>query len=132
MKVLSTVTIVASIVSTASGFTTTAPSSLSQSTTSTTTLGMGLFDFFSDDAKQARDAKRQAEIEEQERLQQEIIRRRSNPEMMEEYERKVQIRRELRMAGRDEEASQITAYEEEEDQEEQVESEDEATSTVSA
>ena len=61
-----------------------------------TQQSMGLFDFFSEDARKEREARKQAEIEEQERLQREIIARRRNPEKMEEYEAKVRVRRALR------------------------------------
>ena len=63
---------------------------------SSTEQSMGLFDYFSEDARKEREAKKQAEIEEQERLQREIIARRSNPKKMEEYEAKVRVRRALR------------------------------------
>ena len=63
---------------------------------SSTEQSMGLFDFFSEEARKEREAKKQAEIEEQERLQREIIARRSNPKKMEEYEAKVRVRRALR------------------------------------
>ena len=72
---------------------------------------MGLFDFFSAEARQAREEKRQREIEEQERLQKAIRERRRNPEAMEAYEAKVQERRNLRMQGRDEEAEKVDLYE---------------------
>lgn len=79
---------------------------------------MGLFDFFSEDAKKEREAKRQAEIEEQERLQQEILARRSNPKKMEEYEARVRVRRNLRMSGEDEAANMVQMYGDEEKAEE--------------
>lgn len=63
---------------------------------SSTARPMGLFDFFSEDARKEREERKQREIEEQERLQREIIARRSNPEKMEEYEAKVRVRRQLR------------------------------------
>jgi hypothetical protein len=63
---------------------------------SSTQQSMGLFDFFSEDARKEREARKQAEIEEQERFQREIIARRSNPKKMEEYEAKVRVRRALR------------------------------------
>ena len=75
-----------------------------------TSLNMGLLDFFSEEARQKREAEKQAEIEEQLRLQAEIYERRKNPEKMEEYKQKVYTRRELRMAGNDEEAADITMY----------------------
>ena len=63
---------------------------------STTARSMGLFDFFSEEARKEREERKQREIEEQERLQREIIARRSNPQKMEEYEAKVRVRRQLR------------------------------------
>ena len=63
---------------------------------SSTQQSMGLFDFFSEDARKERDARKQAEVEEQEQMQREIIARRSNPKKMEEYEAKVRVRRALR------------------------------------
>ncbi|KAL7442978.1 hypothetical protein ACHAXM_008574 [Skeletonema potamos] len=77
---------------------------------SSTQQSMGLFDFFSEDARKEREARKQAEIEEQERLQREIIARRSNPKKMEEYEAKVRVRRALRMSGEDEAADKISVY----------------------
>jgi len=74
---------------------------------------MGLFDFFSADAKREREARKEAEIEEQERLQREIIARRNNPERMDEYEAKIRVRRRLRMAGDDGKAEMIETYGEE-------------------
>mmetsp|Transcript_27309 Transcript_27309/g.54642 ORF Transcript_27309/g.54642 Transcript_27309/m.54642 type:complete len:124 (+) Transcript_27309:158-529(+) len=76
-------------------------------------LKMGLFDFFSADAKREREARKEAEIEEQERLQREIIARRNNPERMDEYEAKIRVRRRLRMAGDDGKAEMIETYGEE-------------------
>eukprot|EP00985_Skeletonema_marinoi_P027044 scaffold21581_cov132-Skeletonema_marinoi.AAC.7 len=55
---------------------------------SSTQQSMGLFDFFSEDARKEREARKQAEVEEQEKMQREIIARRSNPKKMEEYEAK--------------------------------------------
>jgi hypothetical protein len=71
----------------------------------------GLFDFFSEEAREARERKRRLEIEEQERLQKAIMERRKNPELMEEYEQKVSLRRELKMKGDFESASKIDQYE---------------------
>eukprot|EP00536_Pseudo-nitzschia_multiseries_P017370 jgi/Psemu1/224783/e_gw1.1521.3.1 len=90
------------------------PSVSSLTTTTATTpspsaLSMGLFDMFSKEAKEERERKKRAVIAEQERLQKEIMERRRNPEKMEEYELKTQQRRELRMAGKDEEAAKIAA-----------------------
>lgn len=90
-----------------------APSALSSpsalSAKSSSALSMGLFDMFNKEAKEAREKKKRAEIAEQERLQREIMERRRNPEKMEEYEIKTQMRRELRMAGNDEEAAKVAA-----------------------
>ena len=72
---------------------------------------MGLLDFFSDEARQEREEKKRREVEEQERLQKAIMERRKNPEKMEEYEAKVNLRRQLRMAGNDEAASNVAMYE---------------------
>lgn len=82
--------------------------SLVQSTT--TSRQMGLFDFFNEDARKEREAKREKEIEEQMQMQREIIARRSNPEKFEEYEAKVRVRRALRMSGEDEAADKIEMY----------------------
>ncbi|KAG7339965.1 hypothetical protein IV203_006368 [Nitzschia inconspicua] len=76
----------------------------SAATTTATTLRMGLFDFFSPEAKDARERQKRAKIEEQERLQKAILERRKNPQLMEEYEQKVQLRRELKMQGNFDEA----------------------------
>ena len=76
----------------------------------TTVLPMGLFDFFNDDARKEREERKQREIEEQEQYQQEILARRSNPKMMEEYEAKVRVRRALRMKGDDEAAESVVMY----------------------
>ena len=45
-----------------------------------------------------------------ERLQQEILERRKNPAMMEEYEAKVRVRRALRMAGEDDMADAVEVF----------------------
>ena len=82
---------------------------------SSSSLEMGLFDFFSEEARQKREAKRRREIEEQERLQKAIMERRKNPEKMEEYENKVLLRRQLRMAGDDEAAEKIAVYDDDVD-----------------
>mmetsp|Transcript_9186 Transcript_9186/g.19268 ORF Transcript_9186/g.19268 Transcript_9186/m.19268 type:complete len:136 (-) Transcript_9186:432-839(-) len=76
---------------------------------SSSALSMGLFDMFSKEAKEERERKKRRVIEEQERLQKEIMDRRRNPEKMEEYEYKTQVRRELRMEGKDDEAAQVAA-----------------------
>ena len=80
------------------------------SVTSTSARHMGLLDFFSDEARQKRELKKKLEIEEQERLQKEIMERRRNPQKMEEYESKVLLRRQLRMAGDDEAAAKVVMF----------------------
>uniref|UniRef100_A0A7S0Y920 Uncharacterized protein n=1 Tax=Pseudo-nitzschia delicatissima TaxID=44447 RepID=A0A7S0Y920_9STRA len=87
--------------------------SVQTASSTTTSLSMGLFDMFSKEAQEERERKKRKAIEEQERLQKEIMDRRRNPEKMEEYEIKTQMRRELRMEGKDEEAAKIasTLYE---------------------
>ena len=85
---------------------------------SSTKLSMGLFDFFSDEARQEREEKKRRQVEEQERLQREIMERRKNPEMMEEYEAKVRLRRKLRLEGRDDMAERIEMYGKAEEEEE--------------
>ena len=69
---------------------------------------MGMFDMFSKEAKEEREKKKRLVIEQQERMQKEIMDRRRNPEKMEEYEYQTQVRRELRMKGKDDEAAKIT------------------------
>jgi hypothetical protein len=77
-------------------------------------LNMGLLDMFSSEAKEERERKKKIAAEkkkkaadEQERLQKEIIDRRRNPQLRDEYELKTQQRRELRMKGEDEKAVEI-------------------------
>jgi hypothetical protein len=86
-------------------------SSTSRSTSSSSALSMGLFDFFSPEAQKERERKKRELVEEQERLQKAIMDRRRNPELMEEYEQKVSIRRELKMKGDFETASKVDVYE---------------------
>jgi hypothetical protein len=93
------------------GFTMVSPSSSSLSPSTATQLQMGLFDFFSDDARKAREEKKRKLVEEQERLQKAIMERRRNPELMEKYEEQVSIRRELKMKGDFDSASKIDQYE---------------------
>jgi hypothetical protein len=62
---------------------------------------MGLFDFFSEDARKEREERRQREIEEQERLQAQILARRADPEKMADYQARVAVRRRAIMAGQD-------------------------------
>lgn len=82
---------------------------------SSSAMNMGLLDFFNEEARQKRDEKRRREREEQERLQMAIMERRKNPEKMEEYERKVMLRRQLRMAVNDEAAAKVVIYDEVDD-----------------
>ena len=77
-------------------------------------LNMGLLDMFSAEAKEERERKKKLAAEkkkkaadEQERLQKEIIDRRRNPQLRDEYELKTQQRRELRMKGEDDKAVEI-------------------------
>lgn len=91
-------------------FTTNPITSQLQSAVTSTARPMGLFDFFSEDARKEREERKQREVEEQERYQREIIARRSNPQKMEEYEAKVRVRRNLRMAGNDEAAEMMEMY----------------------
>mmetsp|Transcript_49129 Transcript_49129/g.73000 ORF Transcript_49129/g.73000 Transcript_49129/m.73000 type:complete len:119 (-) Transcript_49129:215-571(-) len=79
--------------------------------TSTTAVQMGLFDFFSEDARKEREERKRLEYEEQERAQRQIMERRNNPDAMAEYEAKVRVRRNLRMAGMDDKAETIKLYE---------------------
>ena len=78
-----------------------APVSNQALTTSTTSLNMGLFDMFSEEARQKRREREEREREEQEELQRQILERRRNPEAMEEYEARVSVRRKLYMSGRE-------------------------------
>ena len=73
----------------------------STTTTTTSARNMGLFDFFSEDARKERDERREREIEEQERLQAQILARRADPEKMADYEARVAVRRRAIMAGED-------------------------------
>ena len=76
-------------------------SSTTTKTTTTSARNMGLFDFFSEDARKERDERREREIEEQERLQAQILARRADPEKMADYEARVAVRRRAIMAGED-------------------------------
>ena len=111
MKIATSLIAIAIGAQSASAFVST-PSAQHQSAASTcsTARSMGLFDFFSDEARKEREEKREREIEEQMRAQREIIARRSNPEKMEEYEAKVRVRRQLRMNGEDDAAEKIEMY----------------------
>lgn len=57
-------------------------------------LQMGLFDFFSEEARQARKEAEEARKREEEEAFQAMMERRRNPEKMEEYEAEVAVRRE--------------------------------------
>eukprot|EP00984_Skeletonema_dohrnii_P003990 scaffold1363_cov117-Skeletonema_dohrnii-CCMP3373.AAC.12 len=109
MKFIATILVAAVAVQSASAFVA-GPQCQRTIVSSSTQQSMGLFDFFSEDARKEREAKKQAEVEEQEKLQREIIARRSNPKKMEEYEAKVRVRRALRMNGEDDAADAIDIY----------------------
>lgn len=85
---------------------------------SSSSLQMGLFDFFSPEARKEREEQKQREIEEQERRQRLIMERRRNPEKMEEYEAKIRVRRALRMKGDDEAAEKVELFDKYADPEE--------------
>jgi len=107
--------IVTSLIAIAIGFQSTAafvPSTATRHQLSTTTTArpMGIFDYFSEDARKKREEKKEKIYAEQEALQREIIARRSNPEKMEEYEAKVRVRRALRMSGEDDAAENMDMY----------------------
>lgn len=74
---------------------------------STTAVSMGLFDMFSEDARKERREREQRERDEQEDLQRQILERRRSPELFEEYEARVAVRRKLYMSGMDEEAKKM-------------------------
>jgi hypothetical protein len=59
-----------------------------------THLKMGIFDFFSEEARQARKEAEEARKREEEEAFREMMERRRNPEKMEEYEAEVAVRRE--------------------------------------
>ena len=110
MKVISIFAIAIGVLQSCNAFVP-APSNTQCLTQSTTTArSMGLFDFFSEDARKEREERKQRECEEQEALQREIIARRSNPQKMEEYEAKVRVRRSLRMRGEDDAANKVDMY----------------------
>ena len=75
--------------------------------TSTTAVSMGLFDMFSEEARKERREREDREREEQEELQRQILERRRSPELFEEYEARVAVRRKLYMSGMDEEAKKM-------------------------
>eukprot|EP00980_Cylindrotheca_fusiformis_P021911 scaffold8747_cov96-Cylindrotheca_fusiformis.AAC.6 len=109
MKLISTLTIVAASATASCSAFTVVPNQNSALSTSTQ-VSMGLFDFFSDEARQKRELKKKREIEEQELLQKAIIERRRNPDLMEEYEANVQYRRELKMMGEFDEAKKVDVW----------------------
>ena len=111
MKVLSALFAVAAVAQSSAFVVPNSSNALTSS--SSTSLSMGLFDFFSEEARKEREERKQKEIEEQERLQREIIERRKNPDKMAEYEAKVAVRRKLRMAGEDDAAKTIQVFDEE-------------------
>ena len=74
MKLLSSL-IIAAAAAKSSAFVV-APCASVRTSASTSSLQMGLFDFFSEEARKEREERKQREIEEQERLQREIIERR--------------------------------------------------------
>uniref|UniRef100_A0A7S3LCY6 Uncharacterized protein n=1 Tax=Amphora coffeiformis TaxID=265554 RepID=A0A7S3LCY6_9STRA len=77
---------VAVCAATASAF---APATMSTPRSTATVASMGLFDgimdYFSDEAKAKREAEKQRMIEEQEEAYREVLERRRNPELMEDY-----------------------------------------------
>jgi hypothetical protein len=110
MKVLSTFLVLATVAQ-SSAFVVAPKSDVMMTFSRSFAVNMGLFDFFSEEAKQKREAQRQREIDEQERAQMEILERRENPKKMEEYEARVKVRRRLRMDGNDEAADSVKMYE---------------------
>lgn len=68
---------------------------------SSTTALNGLFDFFSEEARREREEQKQRDIEEQEKLQRQILERRADPNKMAEYEARVNVRRRAIMDGAD-------------------------------
>ena len=70
-------------------------------TTSSSALSMGLFDFFSAEARQEREEQRERDIAEQERLQAQILELRANPDKMDDYHARVALRRRAIMEGKD-------------------------------
>jgi len=81
-----------------------------------TELSMGLFDFFSEDARKERAERREREIEEQEKLQRQILERRADPAKMEDYQARVKVRRRAIMEGMD--GSKIKVMVDDDDKEE--------------
>lgn len=112
MKIIATLIAITTAAQSSSAFVV-GPRSNAMVTKATAPLQMGILDFFSEDARKAREEQKQQEVEEQERLQRQIMDRRRNPEKMEEYEAKVRVRRALRMAGEDDAAQTVDIYGEE-------------------
>lgn len=112
MKIIATLIAITTTAQSSSAFVV-GPRSNAMVTKATAPLQMGILDFFSEDARKAREEQKQQEVEEQERLQRQIMDRRRNPEKMEEYEAKVRVRRALRMAGEDDAAQTVDIYGEE-------------------
>lgn len=83
------------------------PMPRSVASSSTTAVSMGLFDMFSEEARKERREREEREREEQEELQRQILERRRSPELFEEYEARVAVRRKLYMSGMDEEAKKM-------------------------
>jgi succinate dehydrogenase/fumarate reductase flavoprotein subunit len=109
MRVLSTVAFLSAAASCAA-FTVLPGQNAVGSATPSSAVSMGMFDFFSAEAKEERQLKKQREVEEQERLQEAIMERRRNPEKMDEYEAKVALRRQLRMKGDDAGADNVEIF----------------------
>jgi hypothetical protein len=107
MKIISILTIAAATSAPCSAFSVVRKPN---SAVSSTQVSMGLFDFFSEEAKEKRELTKKMEIEEQERCQKAIIERRRNPDLMEEYEANVQYRRELKMKGEFDEAERVNVW----------------------
>lgn len=75
--------------------------SVSVYTQSATSISMGLFDFFSEEARKEREVRREREIAEQEEIQREILELRRNPEKMDEYKARTVKRRQAISNGKD-------------------------------
>lgn len=86
MKLIQQFLTFALFATTASAF---APAATTSSRTPRTIAAMGLFDglmdYFSDEAKAKREEEKQRLIEEQEEAYREVLARRRNPELMDEY-----------------------------------------------
>mmetsp|Transcript_12434 Transcript_12434/g.19146 ORF Transcript_12434/g.19146 Transcript_12434/m.19146 type:complete len:121 (+) Transcript_12434:146-508(+) len=108
MKIFTTLIALALVKSTMA-FTCSVPGVNHRLTTSSSSLQMGLLDFFNPEEQKKRKEAKEREVQEQIRLQNEIRERRNNPEKMEEYEAKVRVRRGLRMAGQDEAAEIVNS-----------------------